>query len=474
MSQLKVFNTLTGTKEEFAPLAPGKVLMYTCGPTVYDAAHLGHARASINMDVIQRYLRYLGYEVTFVRNITDVDDKIIKRARERGLRPDQIAREFTYSFWRDMHDLNVSIPDAEPRATEFISRMIEFITGLIEKGNAYVSGGDVYFDVTSFKEYGKLKKQSLEDMQSGARDQVRSQEELAEVKRNPFDFALWKSAPEGEPGWSSPWGWGRPGWHLECSTMVKHVLGETIDIHAGGEDLVFPHHENEIAQSEALHGKPFARYWLHNSFVRIDAEKMSKSLGNFTTIADILKGYTPDMVRLFLLQTHYRSPIEFTAEAMDAVRTAAQRLVRAALKSSAAADGSDSTGAPDKEVEDNLHAAKKDFEAAMNNDFNTPQACAVLFSLADQANAATDPHVGAAYAGRLVQFGKVLGLTFADTSQSVNGETAKELVDLVLQLRDQARSNKNYAASDLIRDRLAAIGIKVMDLKGGDATWERS
>lgn len=469
MSQLKVFNTLTGTKEEFAPLSPGKVLMYTCGPTVYDAAHLGHARASINMDVIQRYLRYLGYEVTFVRNITDVDDKIIKRAKDRRLRPDQIAREFTFSFWRDMHDLNVSLPDAEPRATEYIALMIEFIEGLIEKGNAYVSGGDVYFDVTSFKDYGKLKKQSLEDMQSGARDQVRSQEELAEVKRNPFDFALWKSAPEGDAGWSSPWGWGRPGWHLECSTMVKHVLGETIDIHAGGEDLVFPHHENEIAQSEALHGKPFARYWLHNSFVRIDAEKMSKSLGNFTTIADILKDYTPDMVRLFLLQTHYRSPIEFTAEAMDAVRTAAQRLVRAALKAAGGAGGTDSA-----EVEANLATAKQEFEASMNNDFNTPQACAVLFSLADQANAATDAQIAAAYAAKLLEYGKVLGLTFADTSQSVNGETAKELVDLILQLRDKARSNKDYAASDLIRDRLGSIGIKVMDVKGGDATWERS
>lgn len=470
MSQLKVFNTLTGTKEEFVPVTPGKVLMYTCGPTVYDMSHLGHARASINMDVIQRYLRYLGYDVSFVRNITDVDDKIIKRAKERGVRPDQIAREYTYHFWKDMHALNVSIPDAEPRATEFISLMIAFIEALIAKNNAYVSGNDVYFDVTSVKDYGKLKKQSLADMQSGSRDQVRSQEELAERKRNPFDFALWKSVGETESGWTSPWGWGRPGWHLECSTMVKHVLGETIDIHAGGEDLVFPHHENEIAQSEALHGKPFARYWLHNSFVRIDAEKMSKSLGNFTTIGDVLKSYTPDMVRLFLLQTHYRSPIEFSAESMDAVRTATQRLVRAAQL----ANSDENAQNVDVTVECDLKAAKEQFAEAMNNDFNTPQATAVLFALADKAFAATDPQAASAYASQLQELGKVLGLTFTDTSQSVNNDTARGLIDLILQLRDHARSNKDYASSDLIRDRLAALGIKVMDVKGSSATWECS
>jgi cysteinyl-tRNA synthetase len=470
MSNLKVFNTLTGTKDEFAPLSPGKVLMYACGPTVYDLSHLGHARAAINPDIIQRYLRYLGYDVTYVRNITDVEDKIIKRARERGLRPDQIARQFTYTYWHDMHALNVSIPDAEPRATEFVSRMILFIEGLIAKGHAYVSGSDVYFDVTSYKDYGKLKKQSLDEMQSGARDQVRSQEELSEAKRNPFDFALWKSVPAAETGWDSPWGWGRPGWHLECSTMIKHVLGETIDIHAGGEDLVFPHHENEIAQSEALHGKPFARYWLHHSFVRIDAAKMSKSLGNFTTIADLLQSYTPDMVRVFLLQTHYRCPIEFSVESMDAVRAATQRLMRASQRF-----------IPDKKSEKlpdgiatDLAAAETQFKEAMNNDFNTPQACAVLFSVSDKALAADDPLVASAFAGHLRHLGGVLGLTFEDRSQEVGGDAAKGLISLILELRDSARTNKDYAASDLIRDRLLALGIKVMDVKGGPATWERS
>lgn len=474
MSPLKVFNTLTATKEEFVPLTPGKVLMYTCGPTVYDQSHLGHARASISMDVIQRYLRHLGYEVSFVRNITDVDDKIIKRAKDRGLRPDQIAREYTFAFWRDMHALNVSIPDAEPRATEFIPQMISFIEGLIKKGHGYVSGNDVYYDVTSLKNYGKLKKQSLSDMQSGARDQVRSQGDLSEHKRNPFDFALWKSVGEGEPGWQSPWGWGRPGWHLECSTMVKHVLGETIDIHAGGEDLVFPHHENEIAQSEGLHDKPFVRYWLHNSFVRIDNEKMSKSLGNFTTIADILRNYTPDMVRLFLLQTHYRSPIEFTEESMDAIRTATQRLVRAGLLAHDGENGTDSFDVEkvDEKTSASIADAEAQFTEAMNNDFNTPQACAVLFALSDQATQSKDPASAKAFAKALQRLAGVLGLTLTDTSQQVNNDSAKGLVDLVLQLREQARTKKDYAASDLIRDRLASLGIKVMDVKGAAATWE--
>ena len=282
MSSLKVFNTLSNQKEEFVPLNGKRVLMYGCGPTVYDASHLGHARCFITYDVMQRYLRFAGYDVTFVRNITDVDDKIIARARERGVRPEQVAREYTYSFWRDMQALNVAWPDLEPRCTEFIGYMIEFIKELIAKGNAYPVGGDVYFDVASFKNYGQLKKQSLEDMMVGARDdQVRSQDELLERKRNAADFALWKGAASDDPGWESPWGRGRPGWHIECSAMVKHVLGETIDLHGGGQDLIFPHHENEKAQSEALHGKPFARYWLHNYFLQGDSEKCPSLWGTF-------------------------------------------------------------------------------------------------------------------------------------------------------------------------------------------------
>jgi cysteinyl-tRNA synthetase len=467
MSSLKVFNTLTSQKEEFVPLDGKRVKMYACGPTVYDFSHLGHARMAITFDVVARYLRFAGYEVTFVRNITDVDDKIIRRAKEVGKRPEQIAREFTYLYWKDMVALNVDWPDAEPRCTEFIELMIDFIKELIAKNHAYVSGGDVYFDVASFKEYGKLKKQSLDELLVGARgDQVRSQEELKELKRNPVDFALWKSADPAEMGWESPWGHGRPGWHLECSTMIKHVLGETIDIHGGGEDLVFPHHENEIAQSESLHGKPFVKYWLHNSFVQIEEEKMSKSLGNFRTIQEVLKQYSPDTIRMFILQTHYRSPIEFTGDSMNAARTALARLIRAARMADAKHTRADF------DADSDLQLFHGDFVEAMNNDFNTSVAISVLFALADKVFA-TDSDVAPLYASALKYYAGVLGFTLEDTSKVIDAETASNVVEVVLKLREHARANKDYASSDLIRDHLAQLGIKVNDVKGGEATWER-
>jgi cysteinyl-tRNA synthetase len=334
---MQIYNSLTRRKEEFKPLKDNKVTIYACGPTVYDYSHIGHARVCILWDVIQRYLRFRGFDVTFVRNVTDIEDKIINRAKELGVRPDQVARKYLFEFWRDMDALNVQPPDVEPRATEYVGRMIDFIEGLIEREHAYVSQGDVYFDVRSLPTYGQLTKQSLDDMLVGSREQVLSQSELEERKRNPADFALWKGASEGESGWTSPWGFGRPGWHLECSTMIKNVLGETIDLHGGGEDLLFPHHENEIAQSEGLHGKPLARFFIHNSFVQVDSEKMAKSLGNFKTIREILEDYSSDDVRMFLLQTHYRNPIDFSADGLNAARTATQRLIRVA---SEAASGS--------------------------------------------------------------------------------------------------------------------------------------
>ena len=470
MSSLKLFNTLSGQKEDFVPLNGNHVLLYSCGPTVYDLSHLGHARMTITFDVIQRYLRFLGYDVTFVRNITDVDDKIIKRGKERGVRPEQIAREYTYTFWKDMHDLNVQSPDVEPRCTEYIERMIDFISRLIEKGHAYPSHGDVYFDVHSLKGYGKLKKQSLDDMLVGAREQARSQDELKEVKKSPVDFALWKGAPEAELAWQSPWGFGRPGWHLECSTMIKHVLGETIDIHGGGEDLVFPHHENECAQSEALHGKPLAKYWLHNNFVQVEAEKMSKSLGNFRTIQDVLAQYSADAIRMFLLQTHYRSPIEFTGPNMDAVKTATLRVIRAAKKAD------DLNGADMKQAmqaDADLKPYYDDFVDAMNNDFNTPVAVSVLFALADKVFQ-SDDDVAAKYARALRFLAGVLGFTLEDTSREIDSKTAQSVLDLVLELREKARANKDYATSDLVRNSLQQLGIKVMDEKGGNATWEKA
>lgn len=490
MTTIQVHNTLSGKKELFVPVNGNRVLMYACGPTVYDMSHLGHARMTLVYDVIQRYLRFSGYDVVYVRNITDVDDKIINRAKSLGISPEQVAREYTYTFWHDMHCLNIQPPDFEPKATEFIELMIQFTKELIEKGHAYESSGDVYFDVASFKDYGKLGKKTLEDLLVGAREQVRSQDDLADRKKNQVDFALWKSAKEGELGWSSPWGAGRPGWHLECSTMTKHVLGETIDIHAGGEDLVFPHHENEIAQSEALHGKPMAKYWLHNSFVQVNAEKMSKSEGNFTTIQDLLGRFSPDTIRLFALQTHYRHPIEFSLESLTSSKTALGRLLRAA----AYADGASSNGTSacagesvlkqtsrqitrataeslDPVNDEFTKQFRKTFTEAMDNDFNTAIATSQLFLLADKIFVEKDETRQRGYATVLVQFAHLLGLTLVDTRKQIGESTTEQIVDLVLELRNNARTNKDYATSDLIRKRLADAGLNVMDT-GGKTTWE--
>ena len=491
MSGLKVFNTLTSKKEDFVPLQPGKVNLYSCGPTVYDLSHLGHARKEINFDVIQRYLRFSGYDLTYVRNITDIDDKIINRARELDERTEKLARRFTFTFWKDMDALNVAPPDMEPRATEYIKPMMSFVEELIKKGHAYVSEGDVYFDVLSFKGYGKLRKQSIEDLLHGARDQVRSQSELKDLKKNPVDFALWKSAPQSEMGWESPWGWGRPGWHLECSTMIKHALGVTIDIHGGGEDLIFPHHENEVAQSEALHDQALAKYWLHNSFVQVDAEKMSKSLGNFQTIQSVLANYSPDTVRLFILQTHYRSPIEFSSDSVEAAKAGTARLLRAAryAKDDEAHSSVRNNGKAHKYLTSNhpclismrdheqsgdvirkLHA---DFVEAMDNDFNTPQAISALFAVADLIFSSKDENLAAKYAAGLKVYASILGLTLTDTGKLIDADTGAQLVERLLDLRDSARANKDYKQSDQIRDTLQALGIKVMDVKGGRAQWEK-
>ncbi|MBS1954550.1 MAG: cysteine--tRNA ligase [Cyanobacteria bacterium SZAS-4] len=466
---LQVFNTLSNKKEEFVPIDGKNVRMYACGPTVYDSSHLGHARMAIVWDVIQRYLRSVGYNVTFVRNITDVDDKIINRAKELGISPDQLARQYTFEYWRDMYALNVMAPDFEPKATEFIAPMIQFVRELIDAGHAYEANGDVYFDVASFNDYGKLSKQNLEQLQSGAREQVRTQEDLASIKKNPVDFALWKSADEGELGWPSPWGYGRPGWHLECSTMIRTVLGESIDIHGGGEDLVFPHHENEIAQSESLFKKNMAKYWMHNSFVQVSAEKMSKSLGNFKTIKSLLENYSADTLRLLILQTHYRNPIDFTADSLAAAKTAVLRLVRAAALDAELEQNGD---VPAK-VRDAIAETEKQFSDAMDNDFNTAVAISALFSLGDKVFQTKDASEQKAYAAALVRLAKVLGFTLADTRKKIEPETAKGVMDLVLELRKNARENKDYATSDLIRKELAQLGINVMDAPGG-ATWEKA
>jgi cysteinyl-tRNA synthetase len=478
MSQIEVFNTLSGRKEAFVPLDGMTVKMYACGPTVYDNSHLGHARMFIVWDVVQRYLRYKGYTVTFVRNITDVDDKIINRAKDMGINPDQLSRQYTYSFWNDMHNLNVSLPDFEPRATEFITRMISFIEELMLKGFAYESKGDVYFEVSKFPDYGLLGKQDLEQLQTGARDQVRSQGELSAFKRNPIDFALWKRANPHELSWDSPWGKGRPGWHLECSTMIKHVLGESIDIHVGGEDLIFPHHENEIAQSAALHGKPLAKYWMHNGFVQVSAEKMSKSLGNFSTIKELLTAYSPDTIRLLVLQTHYRNPIDFTPDSLQAAKIAISRLSRAALfatnaanatNTANAADSSKGTGADD--IAD-IKQFRSEFEAAMNNDFNTAVAIATLFAFAEKVQQASEADKPL-YAVELKKHAEILGLKLEDNRKILDINTAARVVDMMLELRQIARTKKDFSTSDLIRKQLAELNINVMDVAGGNANWEK-
>ena len=493
---IQVFNTLSGKKEEFVPLNGNKVTMYACGPTVYDLSHLGHARMFTVWDVVQRYLRFVGYDVTFVRNITDVDDKIINRAKLLSITPEKLARQFTYAFWHDMSSINVDFPDYEPRATEFIKQMIDFIQELIAKGNAYEAKGDVYFDVASFKDYGKLGKQNLDQLLVGAREQVINQDTLAALKKNPVDFALWKSAAEEDLGWPSPWGRGRPGWHLECSTMVKHILGTTIDIHVGGEDLVFPHHENEIAQSEALHGKPLAKYWLHNGFVQISSEKMSKSLGNFSTIKDLLQSFSADTIRLFVLQTHYRNPIDFTLESLAGTRSGIQRILRAtafAGQESSEDRGRQPANANDSRAASSPHNGKNgdnkgqvsadalalektfahDFAEAMNNDFNTAIAISHLFQLAEAINKSTDKNDQRHLASVLTKYAKIFGLTLEDTRAQIDSPLGGKLVALLLNLRQEAKAKKDFASSDLIRKSLTDLGINVMDT-GAGASWERT
>jgi cysteinyl-tRNA synthetase len=487
MSTIELFNTLTARKELFVPLSGKTVKIYACGPTVYDMSHLGHARMAIIWDVIQRYLRFRGYDVTFVRNITDVEDKIINRAKERKVDPDKIVRQYIYAYWHDVRSLNCEMPDFEPRATEFITRMISFTEELIHKGFAYESKGDVYYEVSKFKEYGKLGKQNIDQLLHGAREQVRSQDELATLKRNPIDFALWKSSVPGELSWDSPWGKGRPGWHLECSTMIKYILGETIDIHGGGEDLVFPHHENEIAQSEALHGKPLARYWLHNGFVQVSSEKMSKSLGNFQTIQDLLKVHSADTIRLLLLQTHYRNPIDFTPDSLVAAKNAVARLARAVNSPVPAAGNGSNNGDSKQQVRQsdtpttdhnvdtdvNIKQLSHEFQAAMDNDFNTAIALSALFDFADKMQT-TEEANKALYAVELRKYADVLGLTLADRRRHIDSGTAAQVVDLVLDLRQEARVKKDFATSDLIRKQLTNLNISVMDAPGGKAQWERS
>ena len=474
---LMIYNTLTRRKEEFIPIEENKVRMYCCGPTVYDYFHIGNARTFVVFDVVRRYLEYRGYEVKYVQNITDIDDKIINRANEMGVSPKEIAERYTKAYLEDSARLGIKPPTVSPKATEHIPDMIRLIERLIEKGHAYVVDGDVFFDVGSFPEYGKLSGRGKgEDTMAGARVEV------DERKRNPEDFALWKSAKPGEPYWDSPWGKGRPGWHIECSVMSMKHLGETLDIHAGGSDLIFPHHENEIAQSEAATGKPFVRYWLHTAFLRIGGKRMGKSEGNFIFVRDALERYRPEAIRLFLLSAHYRSPLNYTDESLQEAMNAVSRLQNCL-------DNMMRFGSEGEITEEDLTEGEKSFrkaierllerfKAEMDNDFNTAGAIGAIFEFVGDANTFM-----AANQGRFTDNGRRLLRTGYERLREISGDVLgiyglseeslpqadliSKLLDLIVQIRHEARMRKDWVTADKIRDRLSELGIRLEDTREG-------
>jgi cysteinyl-tRNA synthetase len=459
---LLIYNTQTRKKEEFIPLHTGKVSLYACGPTVYNYFHIGNARAFIFFDVVHRYFLYRGFDVTYVQNITDIDDKIIAQANEEGISFQDVADKYAKAFLQDCAELGIKKPTHQPRATEVMDEIIAYIDALVKHGFAYESNGDVYFDTSSYPEYGSLSGKKTDEQLAGAR--------VAEnmSKRNATDFTLWKKSKPGEPVWQSPWGEGRPGWHTECVVMSQKYLGESFDIHGGGIDLVFPHHENELAQAKALSGKPLANYWMHNGFLNIDGEKMSKSLKNFFTARDILAEYDAEAIRFFFLSKHYRSPIDFTRELIDESNRAVQNFY-AALKSVDFLQHEADSLVLDGE----LHALEADFIKAMEDDFNTAKAIAVLFELSKiTKNTSLDMAHRINSALLLVKLGEVLGF-FANIENRLSSKIADlsaSLVELFITYRNKARQDKNWALSDLIRNDLAKLGIEIKDTPGG-STW---
>lgn len=466
---IRIYNTMTRRKETFEPMLPGKVSVYVCGPTVYDSCHVGHARSVVVFDVIVRYMKSRGYEVTYIRNFTDVDDKIIDRAKQVDEDPMAVAEKYIREFYEDMDALHVLRADHEPRVTRFIDPIKGFIQKLIDNGKAYRIDGDVYYSVESFDGYGKLSGRKLEDMEAGARVGINAK------KRNPFDFALWKSAKPGEPSWDSPWGPGRPGWHIECSAMAWQHLGKTFDIHGGGKDLIFPHHENEVAQSEGAFGVPFARYWVHNGFVNIDQEKMSKSLGNFLMIKDVRQQYHPETIRLFLLSNHYRSPVDFTDRAMDEARSGLDRIYTFLERAEAA------VGSPGPSPEKSGEYWQR-FAEAMDDDFNTALGTGVLFEGVRTANGVLDGEAGEAVdrvriiRDDILRMGRVLGILNETPAAYFSGRRESALaaeaidaseIDALIGERARARKAKDFARADAIRDQLAEKNIILEDRPDG-------
>ena len=470
---LRIYNTLTRKKEEFVPLTPGRVGIYVCGVTVYDLSHVGHARSALAFDMIRRYLRFRGYQVTFVRNFTDVDDKIIQRAQREGVTAHEISERYVAAEREDMAALGVLAPDVYSKATDHIPQMIALIERLIAKGLAYPVDGDVYFEVGRFPAYGRLSGKNLDELLAGARVEV------DERKRDPRDFAMWKGAKPGEPSWPSPWGAGRPGWHIECSAMAIQYLGETFDLHGGGDDLIFPHHECEIAQAEGATGKPFVRYWLHNGLLNLGAEKMSKSLGNTLTIRELVKRHEPDAMRLYLLGAHYRHPLDFAEERItEAARGLARLRGLVAEAESMATKGTPAPG-PDGGLLEEVATQRARFEAAMDDDFNAPQALGVLFDLARVLHAAREQvsqgTTGAGAfllgVGELVMLARVLGLLELARRETPVDPELKVRIESLVYLRQEARRQRDFREADRLRDELSRLGVILEDTRDG-TTWK--
>ena len=468
---MRLYNTMSKRKEEFVPVEEGKVRMYVCGPTVYNFIHIGNARPMIVFDTVRRYFEYKGYDVNYVSNFTDVDDKIIKKAIEEGVPAEEISQRYIEECKKDMDGMNIEPATTNPLATQEIDGMIDMINTLIEKGYAYEKNGTVYFRTRQFKDYGKLSHKNLDDLRSGNRALLVSGED---EKEDPLDFVLWKPKKEGEPAWESPWSDGRPGWHIECSVMSKKYLGEQIDIHAGGEDLVFPHHENEIAQSEACNGKEFAKYWMHNAFLNIDNHKMSKSLGNFRTVREISEQYDLQILRFFMLSAHYRSPLNFSAELMEASKNGLERILNAADNLRYMMEQAKEDSMTDAE-KDNLAKTKEfvtAFETAMEDDFNTADAIAAIFDLVKYANTTATAEGSKEYAKALydllVKLADVLGLIIDKKEEILDDE-----IEALIAERQAARKEKNFARADEIRDELAAKGIVLLDTREG-VKWKKA
>ena len=466
---MKIFNTMTRSKEEFKPLEEGKVKMYVCGPTVYNYIHVGNARPFIIFDTLRRYLEYRGYDVTFVQNFTDVDDKIIKRGHEEGIAPEEIAQKYIKEYFVDADGLGIKRASVHPQVTENIEQIIEFVKELEDKGYAYAVNGDVYFDTQKFEGYGKLSGIKQEELEAGSRIEINDQ------KKHPMDFVLWKAKKEGEPGWTSPWGEGRPGWHIECSVMSRRYLGDTIDIHAGGQDLKFPHHENEIAQSEARNGKTFSNYWMHNEYININNEKMSKSKGNFFTVRDISKLYDLEVVRLFMLSTHYRNPINFSDEILNQSKAGLERLYNAKERVEFIISklNDNAENADELKLEEELNSFRQRFIEAMDDDLNTADALSIIFELARFMNSNVNENSTKEFANKVLdEFNELTGVLNI-VNKKHEEDMLDEEIEALIQKRTDAKKNKDFKLADEIRNELLEKGIVLEDTRQG-VKWRRA